>query len=344
MEVQKHRRSRGTPKLPRRVSEMSKEALEATLRKKRECNAKALHVVECLLENTISEDEFVDCLKYISESHFQDIIEERAITLNCGYPLCQKKLKNIPSQQYRISTKMNRVYDITERKNFCSNHCYKASSYLKAQLLSSPLWIRDKEQIPKFHLLPAELTRGGIGEEVDIGQSNSLKEKFKQLHKQETSNEFTLVSEFTIDALSELVSDTEKEDKKGKSAKENDSYKEERNENKADIKDKFNAVKSDCVETNSAGTLQFQNETSGNVNTDKTHETKHNDTVVTKNVLEAEEGKKTESSDKVRYRSCEISNNFRGVPHDSSVIHNIASNPTKPVHSKTVKPDRKSVV
>jgi hypothetical protein len=55
-------------------------------------------------------------LKFISESHFQDIIEERAISMNCGYPLCQKKLQNIPSQQYHISTKKNKVYDITERK------------------------------------------------------------------------------------------------------------------------------------------------------------------------------------------------------------------------------------
>jgi len=169
---------------------------------------------------------------------------------------------------------------------------------------------------------------------VDIGQSSSLKE-FKQLHKQETSNKFTSVSEFTIDALSELVSDTEKEDKKGKLAKENDSYKEERNEKKSEVKEEFNAVKNDCVETNSAGTLQFQNETSENVYTDRTHETKQDNTVGTKNCLEAEDGKKTESSDKARYRSSEISNNFRDVPHDSSVIHNTVSNTTQPVHSKT---------
>jgi len=43
----------------------SKEVLEATLKKKRECNAKALHVVECLLENTIGEDEFLDCVSTI---------------------------------------------------------------------------------------------------------------------------------------------------------------------------------------------------------------------------------------------------------------------------------------
>jgi len=89
------------------------------------------------------------------------------------------------------------------------------------------------------------------------------------------------------------------------------------------------------VETNSAGTLQFQNETSENADTDRIHETKKDNTVGTKNVLETGEVKKTESSDKARYRSYEIPNNFRDVPHDSSVIHNIVSNPTMPVHSKT---------
>jgi hypothetical protein len=43
----------------------SKEALEATLRKKRECNAKALQIVECLLENTVSEDWFLDCVSSV---------------------------------------------------------------------------------------------------------------------------------------------------------------------------------------------------------------------------------------------------------------------------------------
>jgi hypothetical protein len=40
----------------------SKEALEATLMKKRECNAKALQIVERLLENTVSEEWFLDCV------------------------------------------------------------------------------------------------------------------------------------------------------------------------------------------------------------------------------------------------------------------------------------------
>jgi hypothetical protein len=57
----------------------SKEALEATLKKKRECNAKALQIVERLLENTVSEEWFLDCVStllcnvwhlYLNENNF----------------------------------------------------------------------------------------------------------------------------------------------------------------------------------------------------------------------------------------------------------------------------------
>lgn len=43
----------------------SKEALEAMLRKKRECNAKALEIVERLLGNTVSEEWFLDCVSLL---------------------------------------------------------------------------------------------------------------------------------------------------------------------------------------------------------------------------------------------------------------------------------------
>lgn len=46
------------------------------------------------------------------------------------------------------------MYDITERKKFCSNSCFKSSNYLKEQLLTSPLWLRDQEIVPNIKLLP----------------------------------------------------------------------------------------------------------------------------------------------------------------------------------------------
>lgn len=61
---------------------------------------------------------------------------------------------SIPAKQYHISRATNKVYDITERKKFCSNSCFKSSNYLKEQLLTSPLWLRDQEALPEIRLLP----------------------------------------------------------------------------------------------------------------------------------------------------------------------------------------------
>lgn len=72
----------------------------------------------------------------------------------CGYPLCDVELVDVPTKQYQISAAQNKVYDITQRKNFCSTTCYKSSEYLKEQLLTTPLWIRkDDDKLPAFKLL-----------------------------------------------------------------------------------------------------------------------------------------------------------------------------------------------
>ncbi|KAL7984920.1 hypothetical protein Chor_003490 [Crotalus horridus] len=110
-----------------------KAALEAAIRKKIEYERKAQQVVEHLLEEDITKEFFVDCGRLITPSHYQDVVEERFIVKLCGYPLCQNKLQNVrvyalggcsccffiqnvPKQKYKISTKTNKVYDITERK------------------------------------------------------------------------------------------------------------------------------------------------------------------------------------------------------------------------------------
>uniref|UniRef100_A0A8B9CBH4 RNA polymerase II subunit B1 CTD phosphatase RPAP2 homolog n=1 Tax=Anser brachyrhynchus TaxID=132585 RepID=A0A8B9CBH4_9AVES len=111
-----------------------KAALEAATRKKIEFEKKALHIVEQLLEENIPEEFLLNSGKSITPSHYKDIVDERSIIKLCGYPICQNKLENVPKQKYRISTKTNRVYDITERKCFCSNFCYRASKYFEAQI------------------------------------------------------------------------------------------------------------------------------------------------------------------------------------------------------------------
>ncbi|NXG63500.1 RPAP2 phosphatase, partial [Hemiprocne comata] len=144
-----------------------KAALEATMRKKIEFEKKALHIVEQLLEENITEEFFLNSGKFITPSHYKDIIDERSIIKLCGYPLCQNKLENVPKQKYRISTKTNRVYDITERKCFCSNFCYRASKYFEAQISKSPVWMREEEKPLDIELLK-EGQSGQSGEEVKL--------------------------------------------------------------------------------------------------------------------------------------------------------------------------------
>uniref|UniRef100_A0A8C9UG47 RNA polymerase II subunit B1 CTD phosphatase RPAP2 homolog n=1 Tax=Serinus canaria TaxID=9135 RepID=A0A8C9UG47_SERCA len=144
-----------------------KAALEAALRHKIECEKKALSIVEQLLEEDITEEFLLNCGKCITPSHYKDVVDERSIIKLCGYPLCQNKLENVPKQKYRISTKTNRVYDITERKCFCSNFCYRASKYFEAQISKSPVWMREEEKPPDIELLK-EGRSGRSGEEVKL--------------------------------------------------------------------------------------------------------------------------------------------------------------------------------
>ncbi|NXC50965.1 RPAP2 phosphatase, partial [Penelope pileata] len=144
-----------------------KAALEAATRKKIEFEKKALHIVEQLLEENITEEFLLNSGKLITPSHYKDIVDERSIIKLCGYPICQNKLENVPKQKYRISTITNRVYDITERKCFCSNFCYKASKYFEAQISKSPVWTREEEIPPDIELLK-EGQSGRSGEEVKL--------------------------------------------------------------------------------------------------------------------------------------------------------------------------------
>ncbi|CAG9575407.1 unnamed protein product [Danaus chrysippus] len=180
-------------KRPPKIEEMTKEQIRKAIIKKRECNAKAQNIVEKLLEKCVNEDYFLKCLVDINQSHFDDVIEERSILQLCGYPLCQKPLlkKDIPKQKYRISLKTNKVYDITTRKCFCSNICYKSAMHIKKQMLTSPLWFREYEEIPTIQLLPVD-TIGVLGQEVDLGGPTKI-----EINK----DDFITTSQFTKSSL-----------------------------------------------------------------------------------------------------------------------------------------------
>ncbi|XP_065132040.1 putative RNA polymerase II subunit B1 CTD phosphatase rpap2 [Paramisgurnus dabryanus] len=144
-----------------------REALKETLREKLEHERKALQIVERLLEDNVTEEFLISCVRHITPANYKDTVEERSIAKLCGYPICSNKLNNVPTQQFKISTKTNKVYDITERKCFCSNFCYKASKCFELQIPNTPLWLRKEESPPEINLMK-DGDRGSSGQEVKL--------------------------------------------------------------------------------------------------------------------------------------------------------------------------------
>ena len=104
---------------------------------KKGCEAKALSIVEALLLESVEKEKFREAGMFLNEGYYNDLVDERSCSNLCGYALCNKTLENVAKQQYHISTKHNKVFDITERKKFCSNLCFKSSNFYKDQLLRS---------------------------------------------------------------------------------------------------------------------------------------------------------------------------------------------------------------
>uniref|UniRef100_A0A3Q3VXN3 RNA polymerase II subunit B1 CTD phosphatase RPAP2 homolog n=1 Tax=Mola mola TaxID=94237 RepID=A0A3Q3VXN3_MOLML len=142
-----------------------RESLKEALVENLALEKRALKVVESLLEDSVAEDFLVDCARLITPANYSDAVEERSIAKLCGYPICPNKLGKVLNQKYKISTKTNKVYDITERKCFCSNFCYKASKEFELQISNTPLWLKCHESPPSIRLVKKG-DGGSFGEEV----------------------------------------------------------------------------------------------------------------------------------------------------------------------------------
>lgn len=169
------RKKKKIMEMKKKMNKLTKEKLKAAVEKKKLCNAKAMSIVERLIEPDVKERWLLESLFHINQSHYQDAIEERAIMKSCGYPLCDVSLEDVPKKQYHISTKQNKVFDITDRKNYCSNRCYKASVFLKEQLYTSALWLRDCEEAIHYKLFSSVNKIGSTGVEIDLGNISPVK-------------------------------------------------------------------------------------------------------------------------------------------------------------------------
>jgi len=73
----------------------------------------------------------------------------------------------------------NKVFDIKDRKRFCSNLCFKASQFLENQLPSCPIWLLDEERPHKLELYQQNIKSFGLGNEVVFEDQNLKDELIK---------------------------------------------------------------------------------------------------------------------------------------------------------------------
>ncbi|KAM7535787.1 hypothetical protein Aperf_G00000094506 [Anoplocephala perfoliata] len=144
--------------LERGPFQASKADYEATRRRKALCLRNFMIIVERFALNPVTKEMIAIALPWLEREQFDDIPVERSGHKNCGYVLCQNSLPEYQfKQKYRISVARRRVYEIGDRKYFCSDWCYRASCYLRHQIPSDPVWCRSLPTGPMSNLkyLPA---------------------------------------------------------------------------------------------------------------------------------------------------------------------------------------------
>ncbi|CAI2348507.1 unnamed protein product [Caenorhabditis sp. 36 PRJEB53466] len=82
-------------------------------------------------------------LQYLHNLAWDEVIEERFLSKQCGFPTCSQ----IPPQKkrnqlYQIDKKEKKIYEFCkQRSKFCSEQCYHKSVFIRNQLEEQPLWI-----------------------------------------------------------------------------------------------------------------------------------------------------------------------------------------------------------
>lgn len=168
----------------RKQEELRRKRIELQKRKERILSNKKriTETVEQLLVSKVERQEFLDKVAILCKSEYDDVIVERSIIKMCGYALCTNELTDGSkrSQRFKIVLQSQQVFDISERKMFCSNVCFARSQHVKQQLHEQPLWMREDEQSKKsssaVQPLAKEITlyegnKGAHGTEVQLGIS-----------------------------------------------------------------------------------------------------------------------------------------------------------------------------
>ncbi|KAH7642648.1 hypothetical protein HUG17_5695 [Dermatophagoides farinae] len=185
--------------------------------KNREYRYKCLKIVQKYIEcfdndgNQIQfiVKEFLDDCHYLTKSYYEDLTIERASIDFCGYTLCTNRLSKTSKNQFKLNQiyhiHQNKVYDITRRKNFCSNQCFKQSEHIKDQLSSEPYFMRknDDDQFHQIKLYDGHDYKCGDEFKLITLENKSNGEQKSKLQNSVLKNEKTIESKLSAPYLKE---------------------------------------------------------------------------------------------------------------------------------------------
>ncbi|KAK7070396.1 RNA polymerase II associated protein 2 [Halocaridina rubra] len=184
------------------------EGLKATHKMMIFAKERAQKIFLKMVEETVDPDTFKYLVKYINPDIYDDIVNDRGASSLCGYPLCPNQYQNfLGDNLYKIHN--NSVYDITDRKNFCSDICYAASEIVKKQISLEPLYVRETaiDTLPNVKLPDLKNLEGLVGKYVDIGGYKDIDAtKYKETHS------FTSFTEVAENSLKMCAENKEVED------------------------------------------------------------------------------------------------------------------------------------
>lgn len=129
------------------------------------------------IENT---DQLQEHLPHLHCLGWDEVVEERYVNKQCGFPSCQKAPPKITrNQMFEIDRKEGKIFEFRkQRAKFCSEMCYQKSSFVRKQLDEHPLWITGltEARTQKVYEVPDESFVSPIAEKSEPVDSQFKKE------------------------------------------------------------------------------------------------------------------------------------------------------------------------
>merc|ERR1712166_111757 len=101
-----------------------------------------------LLEASVTPKELNRAMQYFVPHNLTDVVEERASSGLCGWPLCSAAIstKTKRTGRYRISLADKKVYDQRELQQYCGRRCYGVARVCCEKISQSPIENRECTQ------------------------------------------------------------------------------------------------------------------------------------------------------------------------------------------------------